>query len=87
MAEVEYWYSDDSFIYAQSVLRRAVGQYAGQNSPPGSTPARLNSRPRCAINSPASLIPTDLEANNTGCSPSPGLQRAGSAGVQGWPGV
>jgi hypothetical protein len=31
MNKVEYWYSDDSFIRAQSVLRRAIGQYARRN--------------------------------------------------------
>ena len=31
MEDIEYWYSDDSFIRAQSVLRRAVGQYASRN--------------------------------------------------------
>jgi hypothetical protein len=28
MGEVEYWYNDDSFIHAETVLRRAIGQYA-----------------------------------------------------------
>ena len=31
MAAVEYWYSDDSFIRAESVLRRAIGQFASRN--------------------------------------------------------
>ncbi|REJ75278.1 MAG: hypothetical protein DWQ47_07265 [Acidobacteria bacterium] len=29
---VEYWYSDDSFVRAEVVLRRAVGQFASRNS-------------------------------------------------------
>ena len=28
MNKVEYWYSDDSFCKAESVLKRAIGQYA-----------------------------------------------------------
>ena len=31
MNNVEYWYSDDSFIRAESVLKRAIGQYARRN--------------------------------------------------------
>jgi len=31
MAQVEYWYSDDSFIHCESALRRAIGQYASRN--------------------------------------------------------
>lgn len=29
--QVDYWYSDDSFIHAESALRRAIGQYAFRN--------------------------------------------------------
>ncbi|MEZ5307153.1 MAG: hypothetical protein R2684_08420 [Pyrinomonadaceae bacterium] len=29
---VEYWYTDDSFIRAETALRRAIGQYAARNS-------------------------------------------------------
>jgi hypothetical protein len=28
---VEYWYSEDSFCYAEAALRRAIGQYACRN--------------------------------------------------------
>lgn len=28
MSKVDYWYSDDSFVHAESALRRAIGQYA-----------------------------------------------------------
>ena len=31
MGGVEYWYSDDAFVHAQSALRRAIGQYASRN--------------------------------------------------------
>lgn len=31
MSKVEYWYSDDSFVYAEQVLRRALGQFAARN--------------------------------------------------------
>ncbi|MEZ5427855.1 MAG: hypothetical protein R2747_16415 [Pyrinomonadaceae bacterium] len=28
---VEYWYTDDSFVRAEMVLRRAIGQYASRH--------------------------------------------------------
>lgn len=31
MNNVEYWYSEDSFVRAESELRRAIGQYASRN--------------------------------------------------------
>ena len=31
MHNVEYWYSNDSFIHAQMILKRAIGQYARRN--------------------------------------------------------
>ncbi len=31
MNNVEYWYSDDSFIHAEFALKRAIGQYARRN--------------------------------------------------------
>ncbi len=31
MNKVEYWYSDDSFIRAESAIKRAIGQYANRN--------------------------------------------------------
>ena len=31
MSNVEYWYSDDSFIRAEAQLRRSIGQYASRS--------------------------------------------------------
>ncbi len=31
MHNVEYWYSEDSFVRAEAELRRAIGQYASRN--------------------------------------------------------
>ena len=31
MSQVDYWYSNDSFIHSEVALRRAIGQYASRN--------------------------------------------------------
>ncbi len=32
MNDVVYWYTDDSFVRAETELRRAIGQYASRNA-------------------------------------------------------